>query len=477
LRLGERALAPLWELPALLLVVTYYLLAEDPQSYETMNVVGPMLLTGILFLSAMRSAFVNNANLWTCLFWFRLSTAIYFGIGSLVPFFMNDATRLYLEVFYPARPNEMFRVNLLVAGSALLTLAAARATLLLRRPPVAPTIGRDEALISVALIFAAVGYLAKFLVTIPLLLGLLDGAVVWGTLLTLGSFGPIGIYLITRHAILGNRAWLVLSVILVLADISVGVMLFNKSEAMYGGLFFVLGVLSAGVTVAKAIFGVAVVWVLFGLVVPITDYGRVEAPRLYGENGGTVSQRVELLARYFDQSPTFAVNEEIQNSYVRLSYIHAASFAMHRFDIGLPGHSLMNAWAAPIPRFLWPDKPNMTEIGQDFNELALNFRMSGSAPGIFADAYWNFGWWGVPIVFLPLGIVFALMSRYALWVQSQMRWLLFPVVLMMVRMGFRVDGFLVTDIWGPLFIAIAFHYVLVAGESIWTGRGRGRGPA
>ena len=115
---------------------------------------------------------------------------------------------------------------------------------------------------------------------------------------------------------------------------------------------------------------------------------------------------------------------------------------------------------------IWPEKPNITEIGQDFNELAVGSRTSGSAPGLFADAYWDYGWWGVPLLFLPMGALFALMSRYAIWVQVTGRWMLFPVVLMMMRMGYRVDGFYITDILGPIFLLTAYHIIFSLADKL-----------
>lgn len=472
--IGERALFPVWELAALAILILCYIFYDNPQSvsnYNTANVAGPIFLTCILLYSAINSILKSSNNLWTCLFWFRLSVALYFGIGCLVPFFVNDLTRRYLEVFYFASPDEILRLNLLVVISVFTTLAAARATFRLQKPIILPDKQAEKSLIRSALVFTTIGYSVKFLITIPLLLGLLDGAIVSGTLLTLGSFGPIGIFLMTRYAMMRNLTWLLPSVAFVLADISIGVILFSKTDAMYGTLFFVMGLLSIRVSVIKGILAATIVITLFGFIVPITEYGRPEARRLFGENGGTFSQRVELISKYLNQGSNLRGNNgEFQSAYARLSYVNAAAFAMNRFDSGLPGHSLASFWAAPIPRILWRDKPNMTAIGQDFNELALNFRTSSSAPGIFADAYWNFGWWGVPILCLPLGILFALMSRYALRVQLHHRWLLFPVVLLFVRMGFRVDGFIVTDIWGPIFIALVFHHVIVAGESLFAGR-------
>jgi hypothetical protein len=114
-----------------------------------------------------------------------------------------------------------------------------------------------------------------------------------------------------------------------------------------------------------------------------------------------------------------------------------------------------------IPRAIWPDKPVISDIGRDFNVLATGNPFSSSAPGIFADAYYNMGWVGVPLLMIPIGLWFYLMSRYALWVQATGRWLHFPVVLMAMRMGFRVDGIIVLDIIGN---SVIMCFMLVGAE-------------
>ncbi len=349
---------------------------------------------------------------------------------------------------------------MLTAVSALTVLASARLTLMALRPPRARNAVNERELIWIAIIFAAIGFSIKLLVVVPYTLGLLNAQVVPGALLSLDLLAPVSIYLMMRYSILAKSAWLPAAIGLTAIEVAIGVLLFNKSEVIITIIMFVMGYLSQGITLLRGAVSSATILVVFGLAVPVTDYGRTEAPRLYGELGGTLSQRLQLLQSYYSAAPELVIEEKVQGTYARLSYLHAAAFAMNLYDSGQPGHTLQNAWALAVPRVIWPEKPNITEIGQDFNELAIGSRTSASAPGLFADAYWDYGWWGVPLLFLPMGALFALMSRYAIWVQRTGRWMLFPVVLMMMRMGFRVDGFYITDILGPIFLLIAYHIIL-----------------
>ena len=116
----------------------------------------------------------------------------------------------------------------------------------------------------------------------------------------------------------------------------------------------------------------------------------------------------------------------------------------------------MVARAAPA----WPDKPITTQSAVDFNIAATGIATSASSPGLFAEAYWNYGWTGVILLMMPLGLLLALLSRYAIDVFHRESWLYFPVVLLAMRIGFRTDGYYVPDILGALVILISLQLVL-----------------
>lgn len=67
---------------------------------------------------------------------------------------------------------------------------------------------------------------------------------------------------------------------------------------------------------------------------------------------------------------------------------------------------LLISW---VPRFLWPDKPSASEVNHLYQ---VTFRITHEkdlesvslAPGIIGEAYWNFGWAGVVMMSLLLGI-------------------------------------------------------------------------
>ncbi|MGJ0507155.1 MAG: hypothetical protein ACR652_08455 [Methylocystis sp.] len=450
----------------LTLVVFYLVLgqATDVDILMFTNTVGPVALVGTLGLSATLSAMRDTNNLWVPLFWFRISTIVYFGIGSLVPLYGSLATREYINLFFPVTDQQILDTNLLVAASALITLLGANVALVLFKPPRRDSPQNIRSLFWVGISFAIIGFAVKLLLVIPYTIGQGGGEALPGVVLNLSSLVPVSIYLLTRYTLLAKRKMLPLVLFLLLMDMGVSILTYSKGAVIISAMMFMLGYLSQGVNRFRILISSASMFLLMALLVPISDYARNESGRRFGTvYGGTLSDRFDITQSYFGDENSIGPmdGEQKQGVFTRISYTNAAAFAMHLYNSGIKSHTLENLWVLPIPRFLWEEKPAITDIGMDFNELAGGSRSSGSAPGLFADAYWNFGWWGLPILMLPLGFIYALMSRYALWVLINGRWILFVVVMLCIRMGFRVDGFLITDIFGPLFIVLAGHFCLV----------------
>jgi hypothetical protein len=66
----------------------------------------------------------------------------------------------------------------------------------------------------------------------------------------------------------------------------------------------------------------------------------------------------------------------------------------------LKGESYLAVLTLPIPRFLWPDKPRQIGgmVGSEFFGIA-----AGVPPGAVGEAYWNFGFFGIPAVYFLMG--------------------------------------------------------------------------
>ena len=85
-----------WELPAILALTALLTAADigDWRAEETLNIVAPVWLLLALGASALKMGTADSRAIWTPLFWFRVATLIYFGLGNIAPMIMNSASRL-----------------------------------------------------------------------------------------------------------------------------------------------------------------------------------------------------------------------------------------------------------------------------------------------------------------------------------------------------------------------------------------------
>ena len=226
---------------------------------------------------------------------------------------------------------------------------------------------------------------------------------------------------------------------------------------LYPLIVFALGWLRQGVTWLRVGAVVTTFAVSFTILQPLVAHARiVQYIELGSPTAGTLEQRWQILSSFFDPAGDVAGASEVQTNITRFTYVTAATFVINRFDRGQPGESLNNALVIFIPRFLWPEKPIYTP-GGDLAFLVSGEEGNSISAGLFAEAYWCYGWWGIPLLMIPLGIILTLASRYALNVMQRGEWIYLPALLMAVKMGIRVDGQYVNDVVGATAILLFLH--------------------
>ena len=95
------------------------------------------------------------------------------------------------------------------------------------------------------------------------------------------------------------------------------------------------------------------------------------------------------------------------------------SFLVDEWRAGRYGNSLADAWVAVIPRVLWPDKPIVTRFSEELYgkmfRLAPEESTSAQAPTYTAEALWDYGWPGLLVVSVLLGLELGWFTRK--WLQ------------------------------------------------------------
>jgi hypothetical protein len=137
-----------------------------------------------------------------------------------------------------------------------------------------------------------------------------------------------------------------------------------------------------------------------------------------------------------------------QSGWIRITYVNAGAFAISLYDRGFAGDSFKNMFAVLVPRMFWPDKP-IDQTPREFAAMSYGeFAENSVTPTIFAEAYWNFGWLGIPMIGISLGLALALLSINVIRLLNRKAWLYMPVLLTSMQYGLSIDGLFVSSVIG-----------------------------
>ena len=453
------------ELILLATLIAVYALwySDDPRTdFRSLNTGGPAALMAILFLGAWQQIRINPRSIWAPLLWFRISSAVYFGLGSMVPYIGNDATAAMMRATYDFSEREAFKaglINVLCIFTVLLTTAVISSNW--RDRPPQPARARESN--SLALYFAIamllVGGYIRYVVLLPIAFGM--ASFIPQSIGSVGNSYPIGLYLLILYGLRTSRLVLFIAGVLVLVDLFAALLTFSKMNVLFTLFFVYLAILHHRLTLKRMLIGVLLMAGTYSQIAPIVGYGREELARVNQTPlVGTFDQRLAILTSYAGIGQQ-AGNAEDASALVRFCYLDYAALVVSWYDQGSPGNSLDNLLYTLIPRFIWPDKPIISSVGSDLFFRATGAEGNSNSAGVFAEAYWNFGWAGIPEVMVPYALILAYLSRYCLRMMTSERWMHLPAVLLAVSMGLRTDGVLIVDVFGAGVIVFAF--ILICG--------------
>ncbi len=445
-------------------------LTLDRSAISFVVITGNLLMAGGLGYGAYRCATASPAGIWVSLFWLRAGSIAYLCVGTIIPFIVNDVTRMVIDAFHATTNEQYLRVSIVTALGSLCALSAATVvTRSLRFEKIGRLVipSRDPVLLGVGLAAFSIGFVCRYIIALPSTLGLVD-TIVPAMIINLSHFYQASFFLLGVWCFRYRPSHVWLIFVVAGLDAVVGLMMFSKLEVLFSLLMASLALMHSRATTIRLAVVVGVCMLTYVAIIPIVDFGRTVMLQRYGEiEGGGLAERKEIVQSYFGaEGEVFASSEfrsEFQGALARLSYSNQAAFAISLYDSKIPGDSVSQIPVAIVPRMLWPDKPNLNYIGEAFQESATGFTTSLSWPGQFAEAYWNYGWLGIILFSIPLGIAHALLSRYALWVYSAGQWIQFPALLLLMRWAMDLMTPIATNAVAGLvtviFIAIFLRFV------------------
>jgi hypothetical protein len=417
--------------------------------------------------------------------------AILFAVGSAVTFYklitasVLDATAFYVfgtglffgfGTFYSTITNHfgfwtpfdrsiqeeyLCKINFMNSTSVFIVIATAS---LLRRTQNtrARTCGIEtifDVLLRVRFIvlIVAAAVLLMLFVTFPRAENLL----LRGALAKLYGSIPLAVMLMVSYRRSVSIYLLLASLALAFGGSYLGFLFLSKTEVMFPLIGINLGLFFGNKSSRRFAVAAGLVTVLFYyfVVSPVVTEGR-NIPG-YNEMSDTIEVRAqlinELLFNQFDPQAVPVVILGDQDVLIRFSEAHIQYFLMHQYDERLPGHSLSSWWVAMVPRIMWPDKPNVTRFGSELNQLVFFNDASSLAPSYTGEAYWNYGWAGVVLISIMIGLEIGWLSRkWRAFMSGESRELGIVVVMVPVALfSFWVESWIASTYIGGFVTLVA----------------------
>jgi hypothetical protein len=445
-----------------------------PDVTDLLNTWAPISLAVCCLAGIAYLVCTNGLWLWSPLVSALAAIAVYHGLGPLLHIFGDPAAIAYVNQFAMVEGEDLARTNLLNLWSTAALLIVFTVCFHICgsvRFRIAPSSLSGSARSTVAVVTWGIVGLAlplKYLVVLPYFLGWMEpDFVLPGFVVLLGNLSLLSLFLLLYYAWTYNALLYIPATFILLLEIATGLLYFNKTEVISAlGIGF-LGLYFAKPSKNVAIGAVTAIVTVYLMVTPIVSKGRF----YLGANRTSISERFDALQAAWNGNGDEVTGAHVQGWWSRLCYANAQAYCMRAYDAGLTGNTFELILPAIIPRVLWADKPIMTP-GFEFNQLVTGNHRSSSAPGVFAEAYWNAGWLGVVLTCAYLGILLNAFTRIAFRhvALRDLRWLPFG-------MGGLLMGATINDWFASTYVGGALTYVLyliLIKALMFTGEGEGR---
>jgi hypothetical protein len=442
---------------AAVFAIAFQLLAstlDDPA--PTLNLWIPIAIAGTCAGGAFLLMHTNPLWIWSPLMTMLGAIAIFHGLGPLLHVFGTQSAILYVDQFASINEEELMRTNLLDSWGVTCILVSFTLFFQARRQRAAGgnelrKRSQNRGMQAICWFLVCLALPLKYFVVMPYFLGWMDpDFVLPGFLVVLGNLSLLCLFLFLYYA-WSRSSWFYLPAAFVFVmELVTGLLEFNKSEIMT-----TLGVVFLGLYFVRpsrrlAMVAITAIAIAYSFVTPIASKGRV----YLHSNSASLSERLEALSIAWHGDGNAASEPDTQGWWTRLCYANAQAFCLRQYDAGIGGETFQLILPAIIPRVLWPDKPIMTP-GFEFNQLVTRNRHSSSAPGVFAEAYWNAGWIGVFVTTAYLGLLCNWFTRVAFRCVAarDVRWLPFGI-------GGLLMGASITDWFASTYVGGAITYVI-----------------
>lgn len=365
---------------------------------NTTNAFGPACY--FIGSAAIFIAMVRAGGALAPIAWYILGTGVFFGLGTAI---WGYAANLHENYMLRARPGDVSTVNLLNSASIFIVLLVAFGSSG-SRVSLPPSVRLRE--VNWQFVYSLVVPLA----ILSLLLDYLYFPIA-KDLLVRSVQSKLSL-IVPMYLLMTGMLWRRIGIhykallfIIISSIIALGILSFSKTQVVYPLLCLLAGYWTVKRSLRSLILPLLALSAgLVFLLIPLVQEGRGNIN--YSDAENSLSDRIDILEQNYGRKQMVANDDFPIHSLARISHAPFQRYLIGEYSAGRIGKSLTDFWVALVPRIFWPDKPNVTRYGAELHNLYFRTRGSKSAlaPTYTAEAYWNYGFFGVLAISLVLGL-------------------------------------------------------------------------
>ncbi|MEP1331678.1 MAG: hypothetical protein ABJK43_03180, partial [Lentilitoribacter sp.] len=356
---------------------------------------------------------------WSPALLFLISTAAFHGFGPLVNVLGNPITLEYLarRPIYASPPEVFDAITLSLIGICCVVFGLFLS--LGKNPKIGAFVDSTQGFFirpeSATIAILGSGLFLRYILMFPSDWGIVS-ITIPGFIRTLSTLSDVGFGLLLFVALRRGQWWMLLFAVAWPIHFGLTILALSKNLMVTAMIFPIMGYYIAQRKSGPVALMTLAVVSIYVFSQPIVANARLEL-RVDGMGGEIVAgpiARAQAVASYFDennQSVAKIKRFDAQLWWTRLNYTAQQATAMRFKADGVESKSLNQIGIIFIPRIIWPDKPVLRGPGQDFYFLVTGRDNNRMSITLYADLLWQFGWIGLILICIPLGLVFGVMSR------------------------------------------------------------------
>jgi hypothetical protein len=390
---------------------------------------------------------------------FSLAIAVYYAFGPLLYVMGPEETAQYSLAWYPTDARAglwVIALNFIGAGIAGISCITTKFGAVSRAANVCATRWARLSAEKVVVFFIVVGMLFRFFFVIPYEFGMIK-APPSSVIRALQNFALVGFFVGYSLPNMNRHLRKLLKYALIVQVVT-SILMFSKTEALLAILSAGLGMYLAHRRIMSLISLSLITISMYVALGPLILFGRNQLIDS-GADGMRVAGLVDrgmLVQEYLESKRAGAQSNETSAMWwYRLSYLPAQHAAADLYNEGRGSENFKNVLWLFVPRTIYPDKPILSNEGAMLTEKVHGFSTSSTGIGIFADGYYNFGWFGVILSAVTYGLALSVYRCIARPIIARKAFALYPLALVGVTVAIRPDGWWLLDVAGPVILVLA----------------------